>query len=598
MKIFAFFLTIINISFGQYYGERTTEQNFEHSELYFKSYYLNTFGLYNFKKVALGLFDDNFLNLHINPGIAPDLNEKEFLFYIDFRGDRTEVPIVNNYVVPVYYSDILYRPWIDPRWFAVSRTEPEPIFSVGILTYPLKELTNNFFIGGTYQLINREEKFYSVPYGIYYPNYYYDALGVRAEGLVNVPIVDCYAGKDELSTTGHLFSMFTGYRVSSDLSVGVSLNGVIHSRDGMYLNQHKDEYGVQDNYDNSSFNSQSRKQDYDHLDLSAGVMYYPSEKIGLGAKLGYLKGKASQTYSSSNGYYYQYNKPNVTDEWNYSISSYNNIQRWDHEGRSKYFSFNFIRTIDDKKQFSGYYRYTNSNIDLNNSTNILDTSFYTSRYYNSWDTAYYSYFGKSNTSDVRNGTGVRKLYEHEAMLRFLWKLNEKADVRIGLYYNFTNSKVNSSEPVTALRESEYDYNYKNNSYNYLYRIFEDKLLDWEYESTNWSLQIPIVFNFMLNENFELLLGLNRILNGWEIEDRTTAYFTKREKNDNGQITVETNFGERYTQPSEKITEDYAKIMLGMNVNLSKVLQIRLLLDPEFKDAFKLAQWWLGFTAKL
>ncbi|OGU37628.1 MAG: hypothetical protein A2058_11060 [Ignavibacteria bacterium GWA2_36_19] len=103
---------------------------------------------------------------------------------------------------------------------------------------------------------------------------------------------------------------------------------------------------------------------------------------------------------------------------------------------------------------------------------------------------------------------------------------------------------------------------------------------------------------MLNDNFELVLGFNRILNGWEIEDRTTAYFTRREKNDNGQVTVETNFGERYTQPTEKITEDFAKVMTGVNVNLTKALKVNLLLDPEFDDEFRLAQWWLGFTARL
>ena len=49
-------------------------------------------------------------------------------------------------------------------------------------------------------------------------------------------------------------------------------------------------------------------------------------------------------------------------------------------GRTKYFGINFTRYIDDKKEFSGYYRYTNSDMNLKtNSTNLLDTSFYTSK---------------------------------------------------------------------------------------------------------------------------------------------------------------------------------------------------------------------------
>lgn len=95
-----------------------------------------------------------------------------------------------------------------------------------------------------------------------------------------------------------------------------------------------------------------------------------------------------------------------------------------------------------------------------------------------------------------------------------------------------------------------------------------------------------------------MLGLNRILNGWEINNKTTAYFAKRERNDNGQITIENNFGERYTQPTQKITEDFTKIIAGLNVKLSEAFKVNLLVDPEFDDEFRFAQWWLSFTAKL
>jgi len=598
LKIIFLILLFSIFVYPQYYGERSTEQNFEQSDMYFKSHFLNTYGLFNFKKIAAGFFNDPFLNLYINPASIPDLGDDEVLLYIDFRGDRTEVPIVNNYIVPHYYSDIAYRPYIDPRWFTVSRSEPEPIFSLGILNYPLKDITDNFFIGGTYQLINREEKFYTVPYGIYYPNYYYDGLGIRAEGLANVPITDRYAGKDELSTVGHLFSAFTGYKISDKLSAGISLNGVIHSRDGEYANNYQDEYGIQDDYEHSSFSGQSRFQDYDHIDLSAGVLYNPSEKFSVGAKVGYLNGDAEQNYTSSNKYFYQYKKPNITDEWSYNINDYQNNQQWNQDGTSKYFSLNFTRYINKDKEFSGYYRYTNSDIDLSNSTSLLDTSFYSSRYYNTWDTAYSSYNGRSYTSDIRKGTGSRKINMHEGSLNFLWKLTEKVNVRAGVYYSYTNSAVNSSEPVSAVRKSEYNYTYKYAAYNYNYQLLEDKILEWEYEAKSWTLQIPIVFNFILNDHFELMLGLNRILNGWKITDRTTAYFTRREKNDNGQASIETNFGERYTQPTEKITEDFLKAMMGLNVNLTKALKVNLLLDPEFDNEFRLAQWWLSFTAKL
>lgn len=153
----------------------------------------------------------------------------------------------------------------------------------------------------------------------------------------------------------------------------------------------------------------------------------------------------------------------------------------------------------------------------------------------------------------------------------------------------------------ALRKSEYNYVYKNTSNNNYFELFEDKELLWEYKAITWSLQIPIVFNFRLNEKFEIITGLNRIINGWHIEDKTTAYFTKRQKNDNGAITTETNFGESYTQPKENITEDFTKLLAGLVVSLSKSFKVSVLVYPEFDNPvafFRLAQWWLEFAVNL
>ena len=86
---------------AQYWGERTTEQSFEQSELYFTSHFLNTFGIYRYKDVAPGLINDPFLNLYINPANIPSFDEKEMMIYLDFRGDRTEEPILDVGINPV-----------------------------------------------------------------------------------------------------------------------------------------------------------------------------------------------------------------------------------------------------------------------------------------------------------------------------------------------------------------------------------------------------------------------------------------------------------------------------------------------------------------
>jgi hypothetical protein len=96
----------------------------------------------------------------------------------------------------------------------------------------------------------------------------------------------------------------------------------------------------------------------------------------------------------------------------------------------------------------------------------------------------------------------------------------------------------------------------------------------------------------------MILGINRILENWEIKDQTTAYFSRREITEDGETRTETNFGERYTQPRRKISEDKTDFIAGFEAAISKQFRINLLLDPSFKDEFNIAQWWLSFRANL
>jgi hypothetical protein len=595
------FLCGSSILFAQYNIERTTEQSFEQSELFFSPHFLNPFGILNFKKVAPGLIDNEFLNLSVNPANLPELND-ETLLYLDFRGDRTEAPVVQNYVYPAYYTDLIYRPYpyIDPRWFSSTRSEPEPIFSLGVLTNPIKEITNNFFIGGTYQLIHKKEKFYSVPAGIYYPNIYYDALGVKTQEDVNIPIKDRYSAADEMMTEAHLFSAFAGYKFTGKLEAGLSFDGVTHKRTGDYLNSNSDEYGLTDNNDWANSQGQGRGQKYHHTDWAAGINYLVTPNLKFGIKAGILNGKADQNYSNGNSYYYRYNTPQVSDEWNYSFSNSSTVQSWNHDGSTKYFGFNFTESRENK-QISGYFKHSAGDIDLTSYSSINDTSFYTSRYYSSYDTSWSSSNSYSFAHDNRIGTGNRTENINEAMINFKWELTRNYTIYLGAYFNSTSVAIASNEPVTVIRQSEYNYdNTKNINYNYhsFYSLSEDKTLSWNYSSDFWTLQIPIILQFKVSDFADIMVGLNRILNDWEITDQTLAVFKKREKNDNGTISTETNFGERYTQPDQNITEDFTKLFASFDLSISHAFKVRIILDPEFEHEFRLAQWWLGVETRL
>lgn len=591
--IFSFFE--YSISVAQYYSETVNEKSFEQSEIFFKSHFLNPYGLLHFREVAEGLIDDPFLRLHLNPASLPQWDTTRSYVYLDFRGDRTEAEIISIYrAVPARY---IYPPsyYYDPRWFQTTRKEPEPVFSLAALTYPLR----NLLIGGSYQIIHKEEEFYRVPSWIYYPMFGYDVFGVRALETGDIPIIDRFSGQDEMVNTAHLVSGYLGYRVSKKLSAGLSFNSVAQSRDGVYLNANRDEYGSTNNWDRASHRERERNQDYAHFDLSGGLRFQFTPQLSAGIKVGRLSGKVTQDFLSADSSWYRYDKDNDPNNWSRNYHRSISRQDWTHNGNTIYGRIGADYEFENGKAIQFYYQYSLNEVDLKNSSQISDTSYYKSN--RTWDTTFYFSRHYSSMSDLRSGSGERQEKIHRGMLTLHWQLTPKNTIYTGIYYSRTNLQISSIEPVTVRRYSEsfyYNSTWNPDTSHYLNQLIEDKTLHWQYESLNWTVQIPILAKFQFSPNWSMMLGINRILNNWEIREQTLAIFERRYRLQNGSEKEETNFGERYTQPTRKITEDFTDVISNFEVGLSERLRINLLLDPEFKDTFRIAQWWLSFRATL
>jgi hypothetical protein len=597
MNKYIFFLSIVLTTsslFTQYWCERVTEQSFEQSDLYFTSYYLNTFGLYRFREVAVGLVDDPFLDLYLNPANLPDLS-KGNLLHLDFRGDRTSVPISDDYRIhplggPLNWVAPVY---IDPRWYNTSRRDPEPVFSAGFLSYLMNAKSQSLFLGGTYQLIYKQEKFYTMPSWIYFSRFGYDAFNNQISSFYNYPVQDRYAGKDEMLHQGHLFSVFLGSRVHPKISLGISVNGVVHSRDGIYYQFQHNEYGSTNDYDWQLLNEIQRNQNYHHLDLAMGLEYQYKPDFILGTKGGFLNGDADQDYTTVYYSQYAYQDRYIPENMGSSFSDSQTRQLWDQKGQNWYGSVNLTKILKDQNQVNFYYRYTNSDIDHQNRSQIVDTSFYESNWIG--DTLLYQSLYESSLADYRNGSGMKQLNWHQALFNLRYKLGQKSSLSLGFYYSHKNSEIRSTEPAVIERSSEHQ---ENSPYNWKHYLFEDKILDWYYSSIEWSLQIPLIFDFNLSPHWSLSIGLNKILQNWKIEETTVSYFTTRQRLENDSLRVATNFAERYIQPSQKITEEYTDLISKISVNISPAAQVELLINPEFEDTFRIAQWWLVFRMVL
>lgn len=592
---------------AQYWGERVTEQSFEHSSLHFNSYYLNPYGIYRFKDVTPGLIDDPFLNLHLNPANIPTDSLRKNFLYVDFRGDRTEEEIT-GYAVPMPYYDMRSFAPIppDPRWYDQTRTEPEPLFSVGLIQYPFQ---SKLLIAASYQFIYKEEPYYQTPTWIYNSWYGYNPYGEKVADNVAVPIVDRYAGEDQMLTDAHQLAVYAALPLTETLDVGFGFNGVQRETDGQYGQLNADQYSTQNNDEWFNQYSTERNQKYTHFDLNVGGRYQIHDDLQLGLKLGYLQGDITQKLNKMDTslYHYDYSS-NISgeyDNWHHSYRYNTTAQKWDHDGESYYGTAQFNYQLSPTKRLGFYYNYTEKSIDLTNSSNIIDTSYYAGEwesennysYYNSW------YMLK----DQRSGSGKTDQTRRQFMLSLRTRESHRAVIYLGLHFSSEETKTNTIEPVNVLNRSDNSGSYwwensagtiDSSRYHYYYRNYEDKKLVWNYKSYRQSIQVPIVLEYQLAQNWQVMLGVNRIWNRWKIEDQTIAYFSRREKNENGDIKIEQNFGERYTEPTQTITDNSTDFMAGLKVDLSPTFSVNVLVDPQFEPEWRVAQWWVGFRLGL
>ncbi len=602
MKVVLIGLLLPVMLFAQYWGERVTEKSFEHSNLYFQSYYLNPYGIYNFKKVSAGLIDDPFLQIHLNPAYIPLDTSRFSQLYVDFRGDRKEAPV--THIVPLTpYRDYggvdSYTPiYIDPRWYSVTRPEPEPIVSFGYLSHPRAD----FFLAATFQFLYKEEPYYQTPTWIYQARYGMDYAGEKLVADSNVPIINRSAGEDNMITRGQLFSVNLAYRILPGLEIGGGVNGVFHKRSGAYARLHQDEYSTQETHDWMNTYSKERNNDYHHWDMNGGLTYHLSHKMTVGIKLGWLTGRADQTYVNRDSSVYDYQNQNGNNEGeSHSFRNGHTNQSWNHDGQDQYGTLLLKYRINEKRKVQFYFTANQTTIDIANRSVIRDTSYYNGH----WNSSnYFSQYDSWNSlNDRRHAAGSSDIKAWQMMFSYIWQETARSKLFLGLYFNDYRLHTRTTEPVMFNSASYYHSIWQSKpddlqSYISNYSRHEDKSLVWDLHTTRQSFQIPVMLQYRFAKSWTLMLVVNRYWRYWQIKDQTTAYFKVREKNNNGKYEKETDFGERYTQPTRTISEDGTDILAGLMISVSQNFHINLFTNPDWHADFFMSQWWLSFKINL
>jgi hypothetical protein len=587
-------------SFGQYYGERVLEKSFEQTEFFFTPTPLTPYGIGGFRPVASSLFQDPLSRIAVNPAFFSIDSMKDHYLYLDFRSVSEIRSQSSRYYYPMYdylvTRDMAFMPY--PRYYLNTRKELQPVFSGAYLTRPLPFLLPRFYAGVTYQAVFQDDKYYAIPQDIYRSVMGYDYAGAKTSAE-NLPIVDRYKGSDDIHHLAHMISFYGAYEITSDLEVGVKLGRTLFNRDGSFGSQN-----LWDGYYNPSYksiwgNSESREQQYRDWDLAAGVRYRFGQRDEVGLLFGHLWGNADQGLVKTDTSFYGHGTVGVGTDWSYYMGSGFTDQLWNHNGRTTYGGIQLSRAISPSLTLNLLYGFGEQSVDIGLASAISDTSYHNYRYqYN--DTMVSQSQGFSRLSDTRTGGGTKASSAHRFLASLQWQASERATVSVGVQLEFQRSETNTDEEVVSRRRSQYSSSY-GTGYNYssFEEMIENKHLLWTFTTDVTTLHVPIVFQWRATDWLDALVGVNRTMSSWEVNDVTLAVISVRDRQSSGGNEHKEYFGERYTMPRERVSDVRTSALVGLTARPSRFFSIRLLVTPNVVDDYDGShiqdlRWWLAF----
>lgn len=594
----AIFLLLSSLSVdarGQYWGEAVLEKSFEREDFFFTPAFLNPYGIGSFQNSATGLLRNPLLELMINPARVKLDSTQDAYFYTDFRSARRI-----HEETPPYYG-----PWVTydmraassfvpyPHYFVSQRRELEPVFSGAALCRMTPLEGHEITLGMTYQYLLQDDRYYNIPQDIYRSTIGYDYNGMRAAGAENMPVIDKYSGEDNIHQAGHFISAFAQYALPVNLDLGFRASRVQFDRTGGVGSSNYWEHSPQASSTSLWSNFERRNQEYAHWDLGGGIRYHFSEKVAIGVSGGILWGEATQSMHIGDSSYYMYSS---TPSKSYYNRSGNTFQEWLHEGHTPYFGMDLSAHISERVTFNLFYQYQQSDIDLTLASSILDTGYSTYSWQNNGTPV--TNYSQSYLQDTRTGSGEAIETMDRVKASIQWTINEQVSLSIGAQIEWRNSETKTSETVALLNRSAYWGT--QGTWNYRYGENTSKDLLWTFSSKRSSFQIPVFVTIKASSVIEVLLGLNRNMAQWEINEVTLAEFRYREIMQDGAKQRDENFGERYTTPIEKVSDIQTSFLAGLKISPAKLLDIQLLVVPVFRDSFEGSQleqfqWWIGLS---
>ncbi len=559
---------------GQYYSDRPLEMSFEQSDLFFTPTFINPMGAGQFKNAMLLSFDHPLSALQRNPaltGATQGDSATGNFFYVDFGGNH------NIERQPYYGIYPMYR--MPGYWHHYSPVRPEltPLLSAAFIASP-EALNRKLRIGLTYQLITQGERYYAIPYDIYKNVAGRSLDGSTYSGMESYSVTDRYSGADEMYHEGHAINGFAAWQLSDALSLGFKASRFIFERDGRLGSNNI--WTQQIDYQSHWKVTEMRQQDYGHWDFSLG-MVYARESNHLGIHGGLLRGTVSQQMSRDDDSKSLYGQPGKSQYSNYQ-SWYKSDQSWEHTGNTLYGGLLWERKVQEGLDFRFIYHLSGQKTEIDLGSSIESES--ENEYYNTWNTNYFSESsGFSKMHNFRSGTGERSVNTHRAGAALSWQLSPEQKLSFAAIYGSRNQHTETREVVDAFAESSNTWRnvqqHGMNASEYYNKTVEDKTINWEYTTRLRSIQLPLIYEFLVGERFDVMAGISRTMNFWRTENETLILYDYRERVNLEETKIEYMTGERIVEPRERLSVVNTSLIGGVAFSPASSFRFQLIISP-------------------
>jgi hypothetical protein len=570
--------------FSQYYSDRPLEMTFEQSDFFFNPSFLNPLGTNNFKDASVLTSDQPLIGLQRNPSNLSNFDSDTLssnYIYLDFRNIRK---ISSNRYGGIWPMMSRYAyDYVGPGWSyyqTSQRSELTPLISAAYLSR-IPVLNRSVTAGITYQLINQAEGYYAIPNDIYRNLAGRTTDGMYYAGMESYTITDRFSGSDEMYNEGHAVNAYLSWEISEEFKMGFKTGRFLFQREGSLGSNNL--WNQQIDYVSHWKSKEARTQDYNHWDYSIGMEYLPGKDYKFGVYGGIVTGQVNQNMVRDDNSMSKSGQAG-TNQWSDYESWYISDQNWNHKGNNLYTGIIIDKQVRDDLSLRFMYNlsYLKQDILLNSS---IESESENSYYYSGSNYVSESE-GNSEMHDFRIGGGEREIKKNLFNFAMLWNLNEKRRLSVGTIIGFRDQSTKTSERVDAFSESYNSYEYMNSgtlySNEYYNKTVEDKLIQWTYTSNLRSIQFPVIYESIINERFSFLLGFNRIMNFWKIENSSLILYDYRERVNNQQSLIEQMTGERITEPRERMSISTTSLIGGLIFSPAKLFTIELIASPGFE----------------